>query len=881
MNVAGRHVPIGSTDHRLDALLGRLTLEERVRVLTGETLWTLYPLPSAGLRTLTLSDGPIGVRGRGRAPTTSAQMPAPSALAATWDEELARESGRLMAAEAHAKNADVVLAPVVNLQRTPLAGRHFECFSEDPLLSGRMAVQYVAALQGQGVGACVKHFVANDSETERTSYVSRLTPRALREVYLAPFERVVKEAGVWMVMAAYNGLVVAAPGERGEPGEAPPVEVPPAEAPGAAPATEHRWLLRELLKDEWEFDGVVVSDWLATKSTAASARNGLDLVMPGPGGPWSEGDALLEAVRTGEVPQEDVDDKVRRILRLAERVGALSDPDGPFAVSAPAAGAGAEHPPGGGPGEEQPSGHGPATRDLLRRTAARATVVLRNEGGLLPLPPATSRIALIGANALDPFVQGGGSAHVTPPHLSRPLDALREAFPSAEVTAHRGGRTLRHAPLVAADALAGGCVELTVHDEAGRQLAALTRTAPWDGTLRPPRELPEGAAYVRAEARLRLEAPGEHLLEVAPVGAHRVEIDGDLLSESTHRVAEEVLLDASAGHPEGHVRRVAVEEPGREVTVSATAQVVEVGSFGRFARLELRHLPPEPGTDAEIEEAVAAARQAETAVVVVGTNPEAESEGWDRTDLSLPGRQHELVRRVAEANPRTVVVVNAGAPVLLPWLEDVPAVLWWWLPGQEAGGALADVLTGACEPSGRLPWTLPAAAEDVPVPDGVPCDGVVDYAEDLDVGHRGWDRLGREPAREFGFGLGYADWSYGRPSAGAWREGEPLEVAVPVTNTGGRSSREVVQVYLEPPRGAGGPRRPLRSLAGFTVVEAAPGETVRAAVAVEPRAFQVWDEGSGSWHTPEGEYRLLTAHSSRDVRGEVSVRAGAGARAPG
>jgi beta-glucosidase len=888
MNVAGRHVPIGRTGHRLDALLGRSTLEERVRVLTGETLWTLYPLPSAGLRALTLSDGPIGVRGRGLAPTTSAQMPAPSALAATWDEELARESGRLMAAEAHAKNADVVLAPVVNLQRTPLAGRHFECFSEDPLLSGRMAVQYVAALQSRGVGACVKHFVANDSETERTSYVSRLTPRALREVYLAPFERVVKEAGVWMVMAAYNGLAVAGPGERGGqrlPGEA-----------EAAPATEHRWLLRELLKEEWEFDGVVVSDWLATKSTAASARNGLDLVMPGPGGPWSEGDALLEAVRTGEVPQEDVDDKVRRILRLAERVGALSDPDGPFAPAAHTAPAtadtaagpttdtgadtGAGHPSGAAPGDEQPSGHGPATRDLLRRTAARATVVLRNEGRLLPLPPATSRIALIGANALDPFVQGGGSAHVTPPHLSRPLDALREAFPSAEVTGHRGGRTLRHAPLVEADALDGGRVELTVHDEAGRQLASLTRAAPWDGSLRPPRELPEGAAYVRAEARLRLEKPGEHVLEVAPVGAHRVEIDGVLLSESTHRVAEEVLLDASAGHPEGHVRRVAVDERGLEVTVSATVQVVEVGSFGRFARLELRHLPPEPGPDEEIEEAVAAARRADTAIVVVGTNPEAESEGWDRTDLSLPGRQHELVRRVAEANPRTVAVVNAGAPVLLPWLEDVPAVLWWWLPGQEAGGSLADVLTGACEPSGRLPWTLPAAEEDVPVPHGVPRDGVVDYAEDLDVGHRGWDRLGREPAREFGFGLGYADWSYGRPSAGPWREGEPLEVTVPVTNSGGRSSREVVQVYLEPPSGPGAPHRPLRSLAGFTVVEAAPGETVRAVVAVEPRAFQVWDEGSGSWRTPEGEYRLLAAHSSRDVRGEVIVRAVAGARAP-
>ena len=831
MTLAPRAASDEPTDEQLTALVDELTLEERVRVLTGETAWTLFPLPSAGLRVLTVSDGPIGVRGTSRAPTTSAQMPAPSALAATWDEGLMRELGTLMAAEAKAKHADVVLAPVVNLQRTPLAGRHFECFSEDPLLSGRLAVAYVSAMQRSGVGACVKHFVANDSETERTVYTSRLAARALREVYLAPFERVVKDAGVWMVMAAYNGLD---------------------DGTEKAPATEHRRLLRELLKEEWGFDGVVVSDWFATKSTAAAARNGLDLVMPGPRGPW--GEALVEAVRSGEVPAEDVDDKVRRILRLASRVGALTEPSP----------AGAERP------GETASGQQPPTRALLREAAARATVVLRNEGGLLPLDPGTASIALIGANALEPFVQGGGSDHVTPPHLSLPRDALREAFPSAAITTHRGGRTLRHAPLAEAGVLVGGEVTVSLLDAEGRQLETRTCPAPWDGTVR---RVPAEAVSVRVEARVRLDEPGRHLLEVAPVGAHRTEIGGELLSESTRHVAEDALLDSSAGHPRGHVRHFTVGEGGRELEMSTTAQVVDAGAFGRFARVELRHLPPGPGTNAEIAEAVEAAREAEVAVVVVGTNPETESEGWDRSDLELPGRQYELVRRVAEANPRTVVVVNAGAPVLAPWLDEVAATLWWWLPGQEAGGSLADVLTGACEPSGRLPWTLPAAATDVPVPDGVPREGVIDYVEGLDVGHRGWDRLGRTPAREFGYGLGYADWSYGEPVAGAWREEAPLEVTVTVENTGVRPSREVVQFYLEAP--AGGPERPPRWLAGFTVVEAAAGEAVRAAVAVEPRAFQVWDEETASWLTPPGEYRLLVARSSRDVRGETTVPAGA------
>ena len=378
----------------------------------------------------------------------------------------------------------------------------------------------------------------------------------------------------------------------------------------------------------------------------------------------------------------------------------------------------------------------------MREAAARATVVLRNEGGLLPLDPGTASIALIGANALEPFVQGGGSDHVTPPHLSLPRDALREAFPSAAITTHRGGRTLRHAPLVEAGVLVGGEVTVSLLDAEGRQLETRTCPAPWDGTVR---RVPAEAVSVRVEARVRLDEPGRHLLEVAPVGAHRTEIGGELLSESTRHVAEDALLDSSAGHPRGHVRHFTVGEGGREMELSTTAQVVDAGAFGRFARVDLRHLPPGPGTNAEIAEAVEAAREAEVAVVVVGTNPETESEGWDRSDLELPGRQYELVRRVAEANPRTVVVVNAGAPVLAPWLDEVAATLWWWLPGQEAGGSLADVLTGACEPSGRLPWTLPAAATDVPVPDGVPREGVIDYVEGLDVGHRGWDRRDARP----------------------------------------------------------------------------------------------------------------------------------------
>jgi len=285
---------------------------------------------------------------------------------------------------------------------------------------------------------------------------------------------------------------------------------------------------------------------------------------------------------------------------------------------------------------------------------------------------------------------------------------------------------------------------------------------------------------------------------------------------------------------------------------------------------------------------VAAAAASDLAVVVVGTNPETESEGWDRPDLALPARQNELVRRVAAANPRTVVVVNAGAPVILPWLDEVPAVLWWWLPGQEAGTSLAAVLTGAIEPSGRLPWTLPAREEDVPVPHGIPVDGVIEYTERLDVGHRGWDRLGRTPAREFGFGLGYAEWEYrsvelvdaasaetdaddtGTPAAGA----RPAAVVrATIANTSARDGREVVQLYLaaDPADAASDPDRPLRWLAGFAVVDVAAGGTATVDLPIDRRAFETWSTDAARFTLRPGAYRAHVGRSSRDLRLEIGV----------
>ncbi|MHA7985202.1 beta-glucosidase family protein [Rathayibacter sp. CAU 1779] len=829
----------------LRSVVARLSLSDKVRLLTGSGTWTLYGLGQIGLRAITVSDGPIGVRGTDEDDTPSAQLPAPSATAATWDRDLLGRLGALMADEAKRKGVDVVLAPIVNLQRSPVGGRHFECLAEDPLLAGSMAAPFIDALQQAGIGACVKHYVGNETETDRTEYHSVIDERTLREVYLAPFEAVIREVKPWSIMAAYNTVDVL--GED-------------------APATAHRTLLTDILKDEWGYDGVVVSDWLATKSAVEPALAGLDLVMPGPGGPWD--DDLLSAVERGEVAESVIDDKVERILRLARRVGAL---DEPFEVAENAGDPVRPH------DTSIPEPDSDAVRTLLREAAARSTVVLRNDGELLPLDAASvGSIALIGANAVTPFVQGGGSAHVDAAVLADPLEALVEAFPNASVTRHRGGSTLVGAPVVADAALTApdGVRGIRVEALDARGAVIETRTlASAQGSVWLT-DLPDAAETVRLTTAIALSAPGEHLIEIAPVGAHTVVVDGERVSQSDAIVGPEVVLNSSYANPDA----VSLHLPGGPDAAAhlvITAQVVDAHAFGRFARVHLRRLAPEAGTDAEIADAVAAAAKADVAVVIVGTNPETESEGWDRPTLDLPGRQNELVRRVAEANPRTVVVVNAGAPVLLPWLDDVAAVLWWWLPGQEAGTSLADVLTGTTEPSGRLPWTLPARASDVPVPNGIPVDGRIVYTEGVDVGHRGWDRLGRTPAREFGFGLGYAAWRYDAVAVASASDGG-LDVDVTLTNTSDRTGREVVQVYLEP-IGADA-TRPLRWLAGFATLDVAPGAQSTVRITVPQRSFQIWDTEAHAWSTPEGTCLVHAGRSSRDLRiSATTARPGTGA----
>jgi beta-glucosidase len=804
------------------AALGELDLEAKVAILSGQDWWTLPALPQIGLASIVMSDGPVGVRGtRWSAADPSVALPSPTALAATWDADLARRAGQLLGQEARRKGVHVLLAPTVNLHRSPLGGRHFEAYSEDPLLTARMGTAYVAGVQDQGVATTVKHFVANDSETERFTVSVEAAERTMRELYLAPFEEIVREGGAWGVMSAYNSV-------------------------HGVTMTEHAPLQLGVLKGEWGFDGVVVSDWLAARDTVRAALAGLDIAMPAKRNPW--GAKLVAAVRDGLVPAEVVDEQARRVLRLAARVGAL-------------AGAPESVPPG-----SRPAIIGGAA--LARQIAARSAVLAANSGGLLPLDATQlTSVAVIGALARDARVLGGGSATVFPAHVVSPLAGLTAALPESVKVRYAMGADVRGDKLAPAAAPQWSGLRAIFRDRDGRDLHATALATGAGRWLQLPDGVEAGTlATVEISGRLTAEVGGTHQLGIRGIGEFALTVAGQRLFDGRLQPAAEDAASAFLSPPE---HRVAVDLAAGSVTdVSLTYRAAPGPGFAMVSVL-LGYAAPLASPEELLTEAADAAAAADVAVVVVGTTEEVESEGFDRTTLALPGRQDELVRRVVAANPRTVVAVNAGSPVELPWADDVGAVLLTWFGGQEAGHALADVLLGAVEPGGRLPTTWPASESDCPVLTTRPSDGVLRYDEGVFIGYRAYERAGVTPRYPFGHGLGYTTWEYEHITA------DQRAVTVTARNTGARAGREVVQIYAGP-AGADTVGRPRRWLAGFAAVAAAPGEARTVTISLPERVFQIWAEGAagGGWQTIPGEYVIEAARSRADVRLALTVQVG-------
>ena len=814
-------------DH-VGRLRAELTLEEKISLVSGAGLWHTRAVPRLGIPAMKVSDGPNGVRGETFGTHTSACFPCGSALGATWDPELVEEVGRALGEQAVSKAVHVLLAPTINLHRTPLAGRNFECYSEDPLLTGVLATAYVRGVQSRGVGATLKHFVANDSEFERHTMSSDIDERPLRELYLKPFEMAVRDASPVAVMSAYNRI-------------------------NGVPASDHRELLTDILRGEWGFDGFVMSDWYGTRDTVASALSGLDLEMPGP--PSVFGDRLAAAVAGGQVTESDLDRMVGHLLGVIDRLDVatkVADNTG------------------------ESSDDRPSHRALIRRAAAEATVLLHNPGDLLPLDAgALTSLAVIGPNSDQAVIMGGGSAQVFPASTVTPLEGIREAVGDRVEIGHEVGctinqktpeadvRLLTPTEPPAGDALRSGWT-VTYHRKSAPDTdpaAAPVRTSVasrsrflWMGAR--VGAIPTGDLMVRLEADLTPPVTGEWTFSLVSAGTSRLWVDDELVVDNTtswkpgsefygagnDEVTATVHLEAGTQH------RVRVEV------------VAHDGS--RFCALRVGAAAPEPAD--LMERAVALAEQTDAAVVVVGHNADWETEGRDREFLALPGRQVELIERVTAANPRTVVVLNAGAPVEADWVEWTGATICIWYPGQENGRALADVLFGAVTPGGRLPVTFPRRIEDTPSFGNYPGEfDHVRYGEGLLMGYRWYDTRDIEPVFPFGFGLGTSTVEWGRAAVTADPETGDLVVTVPLTNTGPRAAAEVVQVYAHRPRSA--VMRPRRELVGFTKVRLAPGESATAEVRVARSDLAYWNPAEHRWAHGSETLELEVARSSRDV----------------
>ncbi|ACI58028.1 glycoside hydrolase family 3 domain protein (plasmid) [Rhizobium leguminosarum bv. trifolii WSM2304] len=802
----------------IDSILDQMTLEEQVSLLSGADFWTTVPVERLGVPKIKVTDGPNGARGAGSlvAGVKATCFPVGIALGATWNPELVSQMGKALARQAKSKGAAVLLAPTVNIHRSGLNGRNFECYSEDPMLTAELAVAYIGGVQGEGIAATIKHFAGNESEIERQTMSSDIDERSLREIYLPPFEQAVRRAGVMAVMSSYNRL-------------------------NGTYTSEHHWLLTKVLREEWGFQGIVMSDWFGSHSTEETINAGLDLEMPGPA--RDRGEKLVAAVHEGKVEAATVRAAARRMLLLLERVGAFeSKPDlTERAVDLP------------------------EDRALIRRLGAEGAVLLRNDG-ILPLAKTSlDRIAVIGPNAASARLMGGGSAQIAAHYTVSPLEGIRAALANANSISHAAG--CRHNRLI--DVFKG---KITVEYFKGRgckgnplHVETVDKGEFFWFEL-PSGELDPADFSARMTMQFVPEESGDHVFGMTNAGLARLFVDSALTVDGHEGWTRGENYFGTANDEQ---RGTVALEAGRAYAVTVEYEPSTASGEG-INLIAVRFGVEKPLGEADIEAAVETARNADLALLFVGRDGEWDTEGLDLPDMRLPGRQEELIERVAAANANTVVVLQTGGPVEMPWLGKVRAVLQIWYPGQELGNAVADVLFGDVEPGGRLPQTFPKALTDNSAITGDPAvypgkDGHVRYAEGVFVGYRHHDTHAVEPLFPFGFGLGYTRFSWAEPRLSTGEMGsEGITVSVDLTNIGDRAGSELVQLYVRSPETK--VERPDKELRAFAKLSLQPGETGTAVLKILPRDLAYFDVETGAFRAEPGNYQLVVAANAADIR---------------
>ena len=814
-------------EQRVETILKQLTLEEKIDLLGGTDGFFVREVKRVGLPRLKMADGPMGVRNFG--PATA--MAAGIGLAATWNPQLAERVGTEIGRDARAKGVHFLLGPGVNIYRSPTNGRNFEYFGEDPFLASRIAVGYIRGVQSQGVSATVKHFAANNSEFDRHNTNSVVDERTLREIYLPAFEAAVREARVGAVMSSYN-LV------NGEH------------------ASQNRHLLTEIARDDWGFDGLMMSDWFATYDGVAAVNGGQDLEMPGPA--FMNRKTLMTAIESGKVSVATIDEHVRRILRTAARFGWLD--------------------------REQTETSIPRFNQTGRQAALQAAregmVLLKNDGNLLPLDRKRLKTVLVvGPDAYPAVPVGGGSARVEPFGAVSFMEGLSNALAPSSVNVYyqRGIPSLAEMAQATrfTDAPANGRPGLKAEyfkTEDLKAPAAVTRTephvayGPGERAWGAPEGFPEGTLSGRWTGYYTPESAGDYDLFVQSTGEDggrfRLYVDDRLVFDNwtvTRALTSmaRLTLDATP-------HKVLLEQKGRSAWLGAKLRF-GIMRRGAFVPEELKRM----------------AAKADAVVVAAGFDHETESEGADRT-FSLPTGQDELISEMAAANRNTVVVVTSGGGTdMSGWVERVPAVVQAWFPGQEGGTALAEILLGDVNPSGRLPVTFERRWEDNPVhasyyPAGD--DKRVEYSEGVFVGYRGYEKNNTRPLFPFGHGLSYTTFKYDglkvTPVPGTVTDapdGPHFEVSFEVKNTGSREGSDVAQVYVADTH-ARVPRPP-KELKGFAKVNLRPGESRRVIVRLNGRAFSYYDANAHQWRFDPGDFDILVGRSSEQIelRGKATV----------
>ena len=799
-------------------LIKDLTLEEKIELLSGFDAWQTNKIDRLGIPSIKMSDGPNGVRGDGNSGKSSACFPCAISIGSSWNLNLINTLGEELASEAKLKDVDVLLGPTINIHRHPLGGRHFECFSEDPFLTGKIAIEYVKGVQSKNIAACLKHFVGNDTEFERYTVSSNIDERTLREIYLLPFEMAIKEANAKVVMSAYNKL-------------------------NNIYCSSHENLLIEILKDEWGFDGYVVSDWGAARDTVENAIGGLDLEMPGPAKSW--GKNLITAINDKEVPEDLINDKVKRILNVASFCKRFENP-----IRKP-----------------EMDNDSKLKRKLLKDAAQEGMVLLKNDG-ILPLKKDIKSIGIIGPNAEKAQIIGGGSATLVPYHESHPVSSFQNNFSEKTIVkSAKGCHTYRYLPEINKSLTKenGFLVEyFNVTDNKNDFISSkvLRGSKFWifEGFAKDiigTEDRPD--IFVKFSCTYVPDISGEHAFEIFAIGKSKLIINNEEIIDNW---TDPLPGDAFFAHGSSSKRGASHLEKDKSYQIE-----IQYKFEGNFPAIYIGCQPPD-NIDL-LDEALNIAKEVDEVILLVGTNSDWETEGNDRVDFNLPGEQNTLIEKVLEINPNAIIVLNTGSPVDMPWVNKAKSILQSWYAGQEYGDALFEILTGLVNPSGKLPTTFPKRIEDTPAYSCYPGENLqMSYDEKLLIGYKWYDRKKIEPLFHFGHGLSYTNFEYSNLRISNSHQNDFI-CSFDIENIGDVSGFEISQCYISFMNCD--EDEPIKKLQGFDKTHINSGEIKKIEICLDSKSFSTWDIKNHQWEIKKGVFNILIGASSNDIKLKDSI----------